>query len=308
MNFHELCKEAVVWTCYLENFPRPERYLNIYGLNRGALLLFDYLGRFFPFEEFYARKASGSTSREVNDLNLTNKPYVLPWIYWPNDDKDILCGKRIICPSIKMFTLLDNKIETKSIFKKLGIKTPEWSFVNNGKKMLEKPISDSAGGLGISLAANNPRDGYFLEDYIPEHKSIGLQFFIFDEAELVCVNEMIFHSGEDDAFTFHAQRNIPKDEMPEALLRDCFKLSDYLQGKGYRGLLGMDALIGNDGHYLLEINPRGIAFLPAFFAASAAGWKSFITHMKKGDLGKDEILLLDFGHSKKIVKKTGFEQ
>ena len=171
--------------------------------------------------------------------------------------------------------------------------------------MLEKPIADSAGGLGIKMSKSNPSKGYFLEEYIEGGCSIGLQFFIYDEVEFICADEMLFRRDEQEKFRFHAQKNVQINELPNALMDDCFKLLEHLSDSGYKGFIGIDALIGDGGHYLLEINPRGIAFTPAYFAASALGWTSFITHMKKGDLGKDEILLLDFGHSKKIVKKTG---
>lgn len=304
MKFADLYNDAIVWTCYLENFPEPERYLNIYGLTHKHRLMFDNLGRFFPFETFYSRYPYDSAGRGLEDLGKSAKSFVLPWIYWPKKGTDTLSGKRIIVPSEKMFTVLDHKIKAKKIFKHLRIPTPNWCFIFRGGNMIEKPICNSAGGLGIRLVTADADKDCFLEEYIDGCKSIGLQFFIFDEVEFICADEMLFHGDTQEKFRFHAQKNVQINELPDALMDDCLKLLFYLSDAGYKGLIGIDALIGDGGHYLIEINPRGIAFTPAYFAASAHGWTSFMTHMKKGDLEKDEILLLDFGHTKKIVKKT----
>lgn len=303
MKFSDLYKEAVLWTCYLENCPEPERYLNIYGLNQDDLPLFDRLGKFFPFDEFYVRGSESNTPRMIDNLDSSKKKLILPWMYWPNGSFNTLQGKQIICPSAEIFTLLDNKIETKKIFRKLGIPTPGWSLAKNGKEMLEKPIQNSAGGLGVKLTTDNPGDCCFLEDYIEGHRSIGLQFFVYDEVEFICANEMLFHSDGKQSFTFHAQKNIRQNELPQELIAKCINLGEHLSGMGYKGFLGIDALVGHSGHYLLEVNPRGIAFLPAFFAASTRGWTNFITYMNKGDLNQQEIVLLDFGKSKKVVKE-----
>lgn len=302
MKFIDLYQEAIFWTCYLENCPEPERYLNIYGLNRDDLFLFDNLGIFFPFHEFYVRRSDNNTPRMIDNLDSSKKNLILPWMYWPMGSKDTYGGKQIICPPAEIFTLLDNKIETKKIFMKLGIPTPGWSLAKNGKEMLEKPIQNSAGGLGIKLTVDNPGEGCFLEDYIADHQSIGLQFFVYDEVEFICANEMMFHLNGKQMFTFHAQKNIPLKELPPKLTEECMDLGSYLMDMGYKGFWGVDALVGHDGHYLLEINPRGIAFLPAFFAASAHGWTNFITYMNKGDVNQQEIVLVDFGKSRKVVK------
>jgi len=303
MKFADLCHEAVLWTCYLENFPAPERFLNIYSLTKREITLFDNLGKFFPFDEFYTRDGCCNTGRGIKELSSSRKRLILPWIYWPKGHRDILSGKTLIHPPSEMFTILDNKIEAKNIFTKLGIPTPKWSFISNGRRMLEKPIQNSAGGLNISLTNSNPKGGYFLEEYIPGHRSIGLQFFVYDEVELLCADEMLFHSDGQQTFTFHAQKNIQQDELPDGLIESCLKLGEYLSGKGYKGLFGIDALIGDGGHYLLEINPRGIAFLPAFFAASALGWTSFETYMSKSNTEQGEFVLLDFGSRKKVIRQ-----
>ena len=302
MKFAELYTEAILWTCYLENYPEPERFLNIYGLDDKERLLFDCLGRFFPFGEFYSR-TDCYDPRAINNLHISNKTLMLPWIYRPVSPLNALSGKHIICPSSEMFDLLDNKVEAKKLLIKLGIPTPEWAFVNKGVKMLEKPVSNSSCGLGIRFTNDNSRDGYYLEEYLPGCSSIGLQFFVYDEAEFICANEMLYHTHGERDFTYHSQINIGQNKLPQMLIADCFNLIEYLQGKGYRGLINIDALVGAGTHYLLEINPRGSAFLPIFFAASSVGWTSFMTHMKKGGMEKDEITLLDFGRLKKVVKK-----
>lgn len=303
MKFSDFYREAVIWTCYLENCPKPERYLNIYNLNQEDLPLFDHLGQFFPFDEFYVRDPESNVLNIIDALDSSKKNLILPWMYWPKGAKDMYGGKTIICPPADIFALLDNKIETKIIFRKLGISTPAWSLSKNGKEMLEKPIQNSAGGLGIKLTADNPGDGCFLEDYIPNHQSIGLQFFIYDEVEFVCANEMMFHLNGKQMFTFFAQKNIQQKKLPPKLIEECLNLGNYLMGMGYRGFLGVDALVEHKGYYLLEINPRGIAFLPAFFAASARGWTNFITYMNKGGFNQQEIVLLDFGKSKKVIRQ-----
>lgn len=290
--------------CYLENCPNPERYLNIYGLAKNDLPLFDNLGKFFPFGEFYVRGLNGYTSRAICDLNLSEKPFILPWMYWPVGINDTLHGKQIICPSSEMFNILDNKVETKKIFEKLNIPTPKWSFVNNCKKMLEKPIRDSAGGLGIRLTNSNPQDGCFLEEYLIAHCSIGLQFFVYDEVEFICADEMLFYSDGNPKFTFHAQKNVQQNELSKELMKDCFNLGKYLLIEGYKGFLGIDVLVGDNGHFFLEVNPRGIAFLPAFFAASSLGWQNFMTYMNYREVEEQELVLLDFGKSKKVVRKN----
>ena len=234
-----------------------------------------------------------------------------------------------------MFALLDNKLMTKELFRYLEIPTPNWCFASRGIQMVEKPIQNSAGGLGIRLTNGSPQDGSYLEDYLPGYRSIGLQFFVYDEAEFICANEMLYSPHGERKFTFHSQINVEKDELPQTLMDDCLNLSEYLLGKGYKGLINIDALMGDNGHCLLEVNPRGSAFMPAFFAASFLGWTRFITHMKhscsvetqgtikfpphsplakggKGDFhikketldGEEkEIVLLDFGRSKKVVRR-----
>lgn len=303
MKFTDLYQKAILWTCYLENCREAENYLNISGLDKNDRLLFDHLGKFFPFDEYYVRGSQNNMPRMIDDLNRSEKSLILPWEYWPNSSIDTLHGKQIICPSAEIFAFLDNKIETKKIFRKLDIPTPEWSLARNGKEMLEKPIKNSAGGLGIKLTVDNPGDGCFLEDYIAGYQSFGLQFFVYDEVEFICANEMMFHLNGKQMFTFHAQKNIPLNELSPELIEECMNLGYYLHEMGYKGLLGVDVLVSDSGHYLLEINPRGIAFLPAFFAGSAHGWTSFMTYMNKGDLKQNEIVLLDFGKSKKVVKE-----
>lgn len=302
MKFAELYAEAILWTCYLENYPDPAKFLNVYGLDNNERLLFDCMGRFFPFDEFYSR-IDCYDPRAINDLHISNKILILPWIYRHVTSLNVLSGKQIICPSSEMFDLLDNKVEAKKLLRKLGIPTPEWAFVNKGVRMLEKPVCNSSLGLGIGFTNDNPRDGYYLEEYLPGCSSIGLQFFVYDEAEFICANEMLYHTHGEKGFTFHSQINVGQDKLSQTLIGDCFNLIEYLQGKGYRGLINIDALVGDGTHHILEINPRGSAFLPVFFAASSVGWTSFITHMKVGGMEKDEITLLDFGRFKKVVKK-----
>ncbi|MEW6416532.1 MAG: ATP-grasp domain-containing protein [Nitrospirota bacterium] len=302
MKFADLYQEAILWTCYLENFPEPERFLSIYGLGVKDVSLFDCLGRFFPFDEFYVR-IDCPDAWAINDLNKSKKSLILPWIYRPKEFVDTLSGQRLICPSAEMFALLDNKLKAKEILKSLEIPTPDWGFVNRGIQMVEKPIQNSAGGLGISLTNSNPRDGYYLEDYLIGYRSIGLQFFVYNEVEFLCANEMLYHEQGQGNFTFHSQINVCENELSPALMGDCFDLIRHLQGRGYRGLINIDALVGDNGHCLLEVNPRGSAFLPAFFAASAHGWIRFITHVKEETAEKGEILLLSFGRLKKVVRK-----
>ncbi len=302
MKFIDLYHEAILWTCYLENFQEPERFLSIYGLGVKDVLLFDCLGRFFPFDEFYIR-IDCPDARAINDLNKSKKSLVLPWMYRPKGSIDTVSGKRIVCPPSEMFEFLDNKVEAKRLFKGMGIPTPNWSFMNDGKQMLEKPVQDSAGGLGIRLSFENPRDGFYLEEYLRGYRSIGLQFFVYDEAEFICANEMLYSPHGEREFTFHSQINVGKDELPQMLMADCLNLSEYLLDKGYRGLINIDALVGDEKHYLIEVNPRGSAFLPAFFAALSLGWTRFITHMETGATEREEIVLLNFGRSKKVVRK-----
>jgi hypothetical protein len=303
MKFADLYAEAILWTCYLENYLQPERYLNIYGLKKSDRVVFDQLGKFFPFSEYFCRGLDRNMPGIVCDLNRSDKSLIVPWLYQPRGANDILNGKRLLCPSAEIFCHLDNKIEAKKIFKKLGIPIPQWSFTSNGGEMLEKPVKDSAGGLGIRLTANDPGENCFLEEYIEGHKSIGLQFFIYDEVEFICADEMLFDSNGSSSFTFWAQRNVQPNELPSKLIDDCLKLGEYLFFLGYNGLLGIDALVRDSEYYLLEINPRGIAFLPAYFAASACGWTDFVTYMNKETLRQEEMILLDFGKTKKVVRK-----
>jgi hypothetical protein len=44
MKLEEFYGDAVLWTCYIENFSEPERYLNIHGLNHDDVLTFEQLG------------------------------------------------------------------------------------------------------------------------------------------------------------------------------------------------------------------------------------------------------------------------
>lgn len=303
MKFADLYSGAILWTCWLENYPNQSVFLNVYGLNEDERLLFDSLGRFFPFNEFYCRIGCDNV-RAIDDLRLSAKNYILPWIYRPVSSQNSLLKKNIICPSPDMFDSLDNKVEAKKLMRKLGIPTPEWAFVSKGTIMLEKPIQNSSLGLGIRLTYDDARKDYYLEEYLPGRRSIGLQFFVYDEIEFICANEMLYHAGEERGFTFHSQINTGEDKLPKLLLADCLKLIEYLQGNGYRGLINIDALAGEESHYFLEINPRGSAFLPVFFAASSAGWTEFITHMKEGNAESGEMVLLDFGRLKKVVRRT----
>jgi hypothetical protein len=303
MKLSDFYHEAILWTCYLENYPDPERYLNIYNLSMNDRPMFEHLGAFFPFDEYYAQCPGIGPTDGIGSLTLSKKSFILPWIYWPKTSSDSLCGKQIISPSAEMFTLLDNKVETKKMFAMLGLPTPRWSFVRNGQRMLEKPIENSAGGLGLSLTENSPGAGCFLEEYIPGCQSIGLQFFVYKEVEFICADEMLFHSEEQETFCFHGQKNVRQDELPELLMEGCHKLGEYLSDSGYKGFLGVDALVGNDGYFFLEVNPRGIAFLPAYFAASSHGWTDFRTYMRDGSEVSDEVVLLDFGARKKVIKR-----
>jgi len=303
MNFSDLYGEAILWTCYHENYSLRYRMLNLYGIDNNDITVFDHLGKFFPFDEFYVRGAKPDMQNAIDDLTLSKKSLILPWMYRSTRPHETVKGKRIICPSYEMFSLLDNKIATKKVFGELGLPTPEWSFLNKGRIMLEKPIQNSGGGRGIRLTSEGPGTDCFVEEYIPDCRSIGMQFFIFDEVDYLCADEMIYEYREQRTFTFHAQSNVQKDELPKALIEECFTLCTYLMGLGYRGLVGIDALVGEGKHYFLEVNPRGIAFLPAFFSGSSMGWTRFTTYMKDGALEKEEIILLDFGRKKKVLRK-----
>ncbi len=303
MKFADLYHEAILWTCYLENFSSSERFLNLYGLDKKDILLFDCLGKFFPFDEFFVRGECSGDPRGIENLHLSKKPLILPWIYRPKRSADTLCRKHILCPPSELFALLDDKVVTKQLFQGLGIPTPDWGFIHKRRVMVEKPIRNSAGGLGIRLTNDNARQGFFLEEYLEEYHSIALQFFVYEEAEFICANEMLYHGYGERKFTFHSQINVMEGELSTILIGDCVKVILYLRDKGYRGLVNIDALVGNEDHYLLEINPRGSAFLPAFFAASAHGWTRFITHMKEETAEKGEILLISFGNLKKVVRK-----
>jgi len=302
MKFSDLYGEAILWTCY-ENSSLGYRILNSCGIDNNDITVFEHLGKFFPFEEFYVRGAKPDMLNAIGDLALSTKSLVLPWMYRSTRPNETLKGKLLICPSYEMSSLLYNKIATKKVFGELGLPIPEWGFLNKGRMMLEKPIRNSGGGEGIRLTSEGPNADCFLEEYIPGCRSIGMQFFIFDEVDYLCADEMSYEYGEQPTFTFHAQSNVQKDELPRALIEDCFTLCTYLMGLGYRGLVGIDALVGEGKHYFLEINPRGIAFLPAFFAGSSMGWTHFSTYMKDGALEKEEIILLDFGRKKKVLRK-----
>ncbi len=303
MKFSDLYGEAILWTCYHENFPFIYRILESYRIDKNYIPVFDRLGRFFPFDEFYVRGAKPDIRNAICDLTLSRKALLLPWMYRSTRPDETLKGKLLICPSYEMSRLLYNKIATKAIFGKLGLPVPQWSFPDKGRTMLEKPIKNSGGGIGIRLTSEGPAAGCFLEEYIPGCRSIGMQFFIFDEVDYLCADEMIYECGEQPTFRFHAQSNVQKDELPEALIEECLTLCTYLMGLGYRGLVGIDALVGEGKHYFLEVNPRGIAFLPAFFAGSSMGWTHFITYMKDGAVDENEFVLLDFGRKKKVLRK-----
>jgi hypothetical protein len=302
MKFSDLYGEAILWTCY-ENSSLGYRILNSYGIDNNYITVFDHLGKFFPFDEFYVRGAKPDVRNAIVDLTLSKKSLVLPWMYRSTRPNETLKEKLLICPPYEMFSLLYNKISTKKVFGELGLPIPEWSFLSEERVMLEKPIQNSGGGEGIRLTSEGPGADCFLEEYIPGCRSIGIQFFIFDEVDYLCADEMIYEYGEQPTFKFHAQRNVQKDELPRALIEECFTLCTYFMELGYRGLIGIDALVGEGKHYFLEVNPRGIAFLPAFFAGSSMGWTHFITYMKDGATEEDEFILLDFGGKKKVLRK-----
>jgi len=64
------------------------------------------------FEEFY--------QEAVIDLHSSKKKLILPWIYWPRGARDSLRDKRIIAPSAELFLQLDDKVQTKKLFNRLG--------------------------------------------------------------------------------------------------------------------------------------------------------------------------------------------
>jgi hypothetical protein len=303
MKLADLYKTALLWSCYLENFPRPERYLDIYKLTMQQRLLFDSLGQFFPFDEYYIRAAREASHRGLTDLRQSDKSLIVPWIYWPLNQVDRLHDKEVIAPSLAMFQMLDDKLATKRLFQILDLPTPKWGNMDMHPPMVEKPIRDSAGGLGIRLTKGSPRDGCFLEEYMPGFQSVGIQYFAYGDPDFICADEMLFDGVPDRMFTFHAQRNVLKEELPAALLLDCDKLVACLIEKGYRGFIGIDVLVREDRYCFLEINPRGIAFLPAFFAASAQGWKHFKSYTRAPSSRQEIIVLLDFGSQHRVVER-----
>ena len=228
----------------------------------------------------------------------------MPWIYWPRGARDSLRDKRIIAPSAELFLQLDDKVQTKNLFNRLGVQTPRWGFSLKGENVLEKPIRDSGGGLAIHFTKEKTaRQGFFLEEYLPGCISLGLQFFIHDQTEFICADQMLYSQGETPEFAFRGQRNIPWEALPVSLLEDCFRVVEFLRKLGYQGLVGLDVLVGEKGHFILEINPRGIAFLPAFFAALTRGWTSFMTCQIEGEADPQDLVLLEFGRFKKVVKR-----
>jgi predicted ATP-grasp superfamily ATP-dependent carboligase len=222
-------------------------------------------------------------------------------MYRPQGPRDVKCGKELLVPPVALFLLLDDKVETKALFRTLGLATPRSHLRSSGHLMVEKPVRDSAGGIGMRLTKEDARAGHFLEEFIPGCQSIGMQYFLLEQSEFICANEMLFE-GETTTFTFYAQRHVPRNQLPPALINECFRLCDYLLDRGYRGLLGIDALVRGTEHYLIEVNPRGIAFLPAFFAAQSLGWSSFITYMNADEPSDGEVVLLDFGRRRKVVR------
>jgi hypothetical protein len=311
MKFEELYQEAVLWTCYLENYLRPERYLSLFwrGMSEKHLPRFDHLGKFFPFDEFYVRDAGGDDPRSVTNLRSLRKKLILPWIYRPRGERDHLLGKRVIAPSAGLFLRLDDKVQAKNLFHRLGVQTPRWGFSLIGDQVLEKPIRDSAGGVAIHFTRGKiARDGFFLEEYLPGCASLGLQFFIHDQTELICADQMLYAQGETPEFVFSGQRNISREALPVSLAEDGFRIVEYLKQLGYQGLVGLDVLVGENGHFFLEINPRGIAFLPAHFAAVSRGWTAFMTCQIEGEADPQDLILLEFGRCKKVVRRLDPEK
>jgi len=302
MKFQDLYDQAVAWSCYLENFPDPGRYLGLYGLSDQDATRFDCLGRFFPFRHYYARPDDCAGPRVVHDLGACNERFVLPWIYWPTGSNDFIHGKSIIAPPAAIFNFLDNKVNAKRLFQSLKIPTPSWGCLREGMPMVEKPIENSAGGIGIRLTSQAAREGYFLERYLPGYRSIGVQLFVLEATEFICADLMLIDDSQGPSFTFHSQRNMSEEELPPALIEDLYRLGNHLKREGYRGFLGVDALVSDDDYHVLEVNPRGIAFLPGFFAARALGWKEFETRTTREPPEEDEIVLLDFGIRKKVIK------
>lgn len=303
MKLSDFYRTAILWTCYLENYQRPERYLNLFGLGLPERLMFDRLGQFFPFDEYYDRGGSADRRRGLVDLEHSPRSRVIPWMYRPLGANDRIAGKDIVAPSLEIFLELDNKIEAKKLFEKLNLPTPRWGYNPGRTLMVEKPIRDSAAGLGVRLTREPAREGCFLEEYMPGCRSIGIQYFIYNEPEFICADEMLLGNTSENAFTFHTQKNVVRDEIPDSLQNDCDTLGAVLAGKGYRGFVGFDVLLNGQSYYFLEVNPRGIAFLPAYFAATARGWMRFQTYTRAPSPGGETIILLDFGAQHKVVER-----
>lgn len=115
------------------------------------------------------------------------------------------------------------------------------------------------------------KQDYIVSDYIKNTHSIGIQMNIADREIAVYPPSVQIMKGPSwvgsDIFEF--------SKLPEDIKTECneiaLKFGKMVQKKGWRGFIGIDALVGEDGRvYVVETNPR---------FTGATGLLNIISHM-----------------------------
>lgn len=195
--------------------------------------------------------------------------------------------------SVKIGKALNNKLRGVEICLKVGVPVPPTTYMGlagnfRPSKITEFPIilkaEFSAGGSGVSkiidgahlvakLAEFQPTDPIQVQKYIPGEDISFLFHAGTQGATLISSSQQEMEHGVE-----HVGNTIPGDRhrIQDAFAEAMKPFADYAQRAGFRGHLGIDARIGDNGKiYFIECNPRRTAVSTPTVIATQLGFPEF---------------------------------
>lgn len=195
--------------------------------------------------------------------------------------------------SVKVGKALNNKLRGVEICLRVGVPVPPTMYMGLAGSFRPSTVTEfpiilkaefSAGGSGVSkiidgqqlmakLAEFQPTDPIQVQRYIPGEDISFLFHAGTHGATLISSSQQEMEHGVE-----HVGNTIPGDRhrIQDAFAAAMRPFADYAQRVGFRGHLGIDARIGDDGKiYFIECNPRRTAVSTPTVIATQLGFPQF---------------------------------